>query len=178
MPLGRTIISVLVVLVIAAGFGGWLITSKTPSEARIEHSYPEGVAAVVPLGFAVGKPPDLGGRPSNPFGTDPHAVQEGKKLFSQMNCAGCHGYGATGGMGPNLTDTAWRYGGAPIDIYKSIYEGRPQGMPAWGTSLPPQTIWQLVSYIESLGGTQQLANSTASRPEVQQGQGAQSGRTP
>ena len=26
-------------------------------------------------------------------------------------------------------------------------------MPAWNQALPPQEIWQLVSYIESYGGT-------------------------
>jgi cytochrome c oxidase cbb3-type subunit 3 len=55
-------------------------------------------------------------------------------------------------MGPDLTDTYWRYGGSPADIYKSIYEGRPQGMPAWGRALSPDVIWKLVAYIESKGG--------------------------
>jgi cytochrome c oxidase cbb3-type subunit 3 len=70
-----------------------------------------------------------------------------------MNCAGCHGYDAKGGMGPNLTDTYWRYGGTPERIYESILNGRPKGMPAWGLALPPQHIWQLVAFIQSLGGT-------------------------
>ena len=38
-------------------------------------------------------------------------------------------------------------------IYQSILDGRPKGMPAWGVSLPPTDIWQLVAYIQSLGGT-------------------------
>jgi cytochrome c oxidase cbb3-type subunit III len=89
----------------------------------------------------------------NPYAHDPQAVAQGKDLFVAMNCAGCHGYGAKGGMGPNLTDGYWRYGGAPVSIFKSIYEGRPQGMPAWNPALPPQEIWKLVAYIESLGGS-------------------------
>jgi cytochrome c oxidase cbb3-type subunit III len=89
----------------------------------------------------------------NPYQHDPQAVQQGHDLFIAMNCAGCHGYGATGGMGPNLTDTYWRYGSVPASIFKSIYEGRPEGMPAWNPTLPPQEIWKLVAYIESLGGT-------------------------
>jgi len=93
-----------------------------------------------------------------------------------MNCAGCHGYDAKGGMGPDLTDTEWRYGGTPIDIYKSIYEGRAQGMPAWGNALPTTPIWQLVAYIQSLGGTlpaapdgdaQQAASPGQNAPAVQ-----------
>ncbi|HZP86155.1 MAG TPA: c-type cytochrome, partial [Burkholderiales bacterium] len=84
---------------------------------------------------------------------NPTAVQEGKNLFIKMNCAGCHGYDAGGGMGPSLVDHYWRYGGVPVSVYKSIYEGRPQGMPAWGRALPPQEIWKIVAYLESLGGT-------------------------
>ena len=79
-----------------------------------------------------------------------------------MNCAGCHGYDANGGMGPNLTDTYWRYGGSPAAIFKSIYEGRPQGMPAWNPALPPDEIWKLVAYIQSLGGAYSAAQYEAS----------------
>lgn len=90
---------------------------------------------------------------ANPFEGDPGAIQEGRRLFVAMNCAGCHGYQLKGGMGPDLTDTYWRYGGSPAAIYQTIYQGRPKGMPAWGAALPPSEIWKLVAYIESYGGT-------------------------
>ena len=90
---------------------------------------------------------------SNPYAKDAGAVAEGNDRFVQMNCASCHGYDLKGGMGPDLTDTYWRYGGSPADIYKSIFEGRPQGMPAWGRALTPAEIWKLVSYIQSKGGS-------------------------
>lgn len=90
---------------------------------------------------------------ANPYGNDPGAIQEGRRLFGAMNCAGCHGYQLKGGMGPDLTDTYWRYGGSPAAIYQSIYQGRPKGMPAWGAALPPAEIWKIVAYIESNGGT-------------------------
>lgn len=80
----------------------------------------------------------------------PDAVAEGHMLFVKMNCAGCHTYTGKGFMGPDLTDTYWRYGGAPDDIFRSIYEGRPQGMPAWGKKLNSDEIWSLVHYIRSL----------------------------
>ena len=73
--------------------------------------------------------------------------------IGDMNCAACHGYDLKGGMGPDLTDTYWRYGGSPADIYKSIFEGRPQGMPAWGRSIPSEYIWKVVAYIQSKGGS-------------------------
>ena len=88
----------------------------------------------------------------SPFGGDAAAIDEGRERFESMNCAACHGYDLKGGMGPNLTDTYWRYGGSPADIYKSIFEGRPQGMPAWGRAIPSPVIWKLVAYVESRGG--------------------------
>lgn len=153
MSVGRLLIALMLIIAVGAGTAGWLVLSHRQVQNRVDVTYPEGLAAVVPLGFSVGQSPSLNGDVSNPLADDPNAIQEGKKLFTSMNCAGCHGYSAHGGMGPNLTDTAWRYGGTPIAVYKSIYEGRPQGMPAWGNALPPQTVWLLVAYIQSLGGT-------------------------
>ena len=89
---------------------------------------------------------------ANPYAGDMAATREGNQRFVDMNCAACHGYDLKGGMGPDLTDTYWRYGGSPADIYKSIFEGRPQGMPAWGRALPAAEIWKIVTYIESKGG--------------------------
>jgi len=110
--------------------------------------------AAVPMGDEAGAASsDLASMIVNPYRGDAQAVQQGHDLFIKMNCAGCHGYDAAGGMGPNLTDKYWRYGGAPVNIYKSIYEGRPKGMPAWNLALPSSEIWKLVSYIQSLGGT-------------------------
>jgi len=143
----------LVVVVALCGTLAWWFNLRAQPDNRVNIAYPEGVAAVVPLGFSAGDAPKLNVSTANPLQDDPNAVQEGKKLFAQVNCAGCHGYNAKGNMGPDLTDKAWRYGGTPIEVYKSIYEGRPQGMPAWGNSFPPQTIWQIVAYIQSLGGT-------------------------
>jgi cytochrome c oxidase cbb3-type subunit 3 len=119
--------------------------------------------AAVPLGDLAGAPESkLGAAIPNPYGNNAQAAQQGHELFVRMNCAGCHGYGAVGGMGPNLGDTYWRYGGSPVAIFKSIYEGRPQGMPAWNPALPPQEIWKLVAYIESLGGSYSAAHYAAS----------------
>ena len=88
--------------------------------------------------------------PKNPYGMDPNVLQEGRKLFIYFNCYGCHGGRAGGGMGPSLRDAAWLYGNKEEDIFDSISEGRPHGMPAWGTKLPAQQIWKLTAYIKSL----------------------------
>ena len=76
-----------------------------------------------------------------------------------MNCVYCHGANGVGLIGPPLNARGWRYGGTPAQIYNSIHDGRPQGMPAWGESLPPEEIWRLVAYIESLGGAFPPANA-------------------
>jgi cytochrome c oxidase cbb3-type subunit 3 len=109
---------------------------------------------------------DGGGAPAgvidNPFAGQAAAVEDGKRLFTQMNCAGCHGYDLGGGtMAPNLTDRYWRYGGTPAQIFSSIADGRPKGMPAWRNVLPPDEIWKLVAYIQSQGGATPAADYQA-----------------
>lgn len=88
----------------------------------------------------------------NPYANDMAAIKAGHELFVNMNCASCHGYDLKGGMGPSLIDTYWRYGGSPALIYKSVFEGRPEGMPAWGRAIPPVQIWKVVAYIQAKGG--------------------------
>jgi len=85
----------------------------------------------------------------NPFEGKADAVEAGHTLFGQMNCAGCHAYDLTGGMGPDLTDAAWLYGGKPGEIFRTIADGTPRGMPAWKDKMTPDQIWQVVSYIQS-----------------------------
>jgi len=128
--------------------------STTTPSATIS-GIPQETLSTVPLGQIAGTPQGAVGALStpNPYDGNPQAVAQGKELFIRMNCAGCHGYNAKGNMGPDLTDQYWRYGGLPIQIYKTLVNGRPNGMPAWGAALPPDDIWKLVAYIQSLGGT-------------------------
>jgi cytochrome c oxidase cbb3-type subunit 3 len=79
------------------------------------------------------------------------AIAQGQQLFSWMNCVGCHSHGG-GGMGPALMDGKWRYGGRIDQIAASIYEGRPNGMPAWRNKLTDQQVWQLAAYVRTLSG--------------------------
>ena len=77
------------------------------------------------------------------------AIADGKQLFGQMNCTGCH-FNGGGGMGPALMSGHWRYGGRIEQIYESIAQGRPNGMPSWQDSLEPTQIWDLAAYVKSL----------------------------
>jgi cytochrome c oxidase cbb3-type subunit 3 len=49
-------------------------------------------------------------------------------------------------------DARWIYGSAPDNIYSTIVEGRPNGMPAFRGKVPQQQVWQLVAYVRSLSG--------------------------
>ena len=87
----------------------------------------------------------------NEYENNAFAMSEGKRLFSQMNCVGCHAHGG-GGMGPALMDDEWRYGGRIDQIAASIAEGRPNGMPAWRDKLTSDQIWQIAAYVRSMSG--------------------------
>jgi cytochrome c oxidase cbb3-type subunit 3 len=87
---------------------------------------------------------------SNPFAGDKVAMSQGRQLFNRMNCSGCHGDHAGGGMGPSLRDVDWIYGNEDAQILSTIAEGRAHGMPAWGTKMGDDQIWKLVTYIKSL----------------------------
>ncbi len=102
----------------------------------------------------------------DPYDGNPAAIRSGQQLYIQMNCAGCHGYDAKGGMGPDLTDKYWRFGGTDAQIFASIYEGRSQGMPAWGALLPADEIWRMVAYIRSLGGERTPQYATTPEGDV------------
>jgi cytochrome c oxidase cbb3-type subunit 3 len=80
-----------------------------------------------------------------------YAVAEGKHLYIWFNCVGCHAMGG-GGMGPPLMDAAWRYGSHPADIFQTITDGRPNGMPAFGRRITEQQRWWLVAYVRSMSG--------------------------
>src|SRR2546430_4089424 len=80
-----------------------------------------------------------------------YAVSEGKRLYENYNCVGCHAHGG-GGMGPPLMDNKWIYGSQPANIFATIVEGRPNGMPAFGGKLSNDQVWQLVAYVRSLSG--------------------------
>jgi cytochrome c oxidase cbb3-type subunit III len=86
---------------------------------------------------------------TNPLKPDSINAADGGKIFSSMNCDGCHGGGATGWVGPSLVDGRWRYGGTDGALYLSIFYGRPRGMPAYGGIMSPGAIWKVISYIRA-----------------------------
>lgn len=89
-----------------------------------------------------------------------YAINEGKLLYEAFNCVGCHAHGG-GGMGPPLMDDRWIYGSDPENIYNTIVQGRPNGMPSFRGRIPSDRIWWIVAYVRSMSGlTPKLARSS------------------
>ncbi len=87
---------------------------------------------------------------TNPFEGDRNAIATGARIFVAYNCIDCHGADGSGAMGPSFQDGRWRFGGSASEIFESIYQGRPEGMPAWGGRISEEQIWMLVAYVRSL----------------------------
>lgn len=91
---------------------------------------------------------------------DPHAAEyegnayhiaNGQRYFRWYNCNGCHSNGG-GGIGPALMDDQWRYGGQIEQIYSTIHQGRPNGMPSFKDKIPETQIWEIAAFVRSLSG--------------------------
>jgi cytochrome c oxidase cbb3-type subunit 3 len=88
---------------------------------------------------------------AGPYDDNAYAISEGKRLFRWYNCSGCHAHGG-GDSGPALMDDKWIYGSSPSNIFATVIEGRPNGMPAFRDHLTDAQVWQLVAYVQALGG--------------------------
>src|SRR5687767_3107485 len=87
---------------------------------------------------------------TNPFEGNRDAIARGAQIFVAYNCIDCHGADGSGAMGPSFQDGRWRFGGSASAVFESIYQGRPEGMPAWGGRISEEQIWMLVAYVRSL----------------------------
>lgn len=132
---------------------GVLLLAACEREQRRFESWPPTASAgnaVREVDLAPGPPtPDVDVR--GPYDGNAVGVSEGKRLFNQMNCSGCHFQGG-GGIGPPLMDSLWIYGSAPENIFETIVEGRPNGMPSYRGRLGADQVWQLVAYVRSMSG--------------------------
>lgn len=99
-----------------------------------------------------------------PVANDPAGPQRGMAYFAAFNCEGCHAANGGGGMGRALSNRFFEYGESPANIYLTIVQGRPNGMPAWGGVLPDSVIWDLVAYIEQISNAPQPQWGTTIAP--------------
>jgi len=87
--------------------------------------------------------------------TDAASISAGQAVYA-TNCTPCHGQAGEGkeGLGPNLTDDYWKHKGGTADIFKSIkYGWTDRGMKSWEQDLKPLEIQQVVSWIQSIRGS-------------------------
>jgi cytochrome c oxidase cbb3-type subunit 3 len=70
-------------------------------------------------------------------------------VFSQI-CSACHKPDASGLVGPSLVDPYWKYGHSDAELFQTVMEGRPGGMPAWGAQLGSDRVWRVLAYLETL----------------------------
>ena len=103
---------------------------------------------------------------NNPYEGNAYAISEGQRLFEQYNCSGCHFHGG-GGIGPALMDDEWIYGSSPANIYTTIAQGRPNGMPSYGGHIPDNQIWELATYVRSLAGLESKPQRSPRSDEMQ-----------
>jgi cytochrome c oxidase cbb3-type subunit III len=104
-----------------------------------------------PVAAMLTDPPGRLTPPPRDYSRNAYALSEGKRLYTYMNCVGCHANGG-GGMGPALMDEVWLYGSSPAEVYKTILHGRPNGMPAFAGRLPDYQLWQIAHYVRSISG--------------------------
>jgi cytochrome c oxidase cbb3-type subunit 3 len=109
-----------------------------PSTVRMSDLYP-----------GTSPPPSSAGM--NPYEANAYMLSEGKRLYESYNCAGCHFHGG-GGIGPPLMDSTWVYGSEPNNVYSTIMEGRPNGMPSFRGKIPEFQAWEIVAYVRSMSG--------------------------
>jgi cytochrome c oxidase cbb3-type subunit III len=122
-------------------------------EQRQLRSPPSGNAATSSVRLSPLQPGQGSPAPAvnNAYEENAYAVSQGKRWFRWYNCNGCHASGG-GGMGPALMDDKWIYGAEPANIFATIVQGRPNGMPAFGGRIPDDQVWQLVAYVRSMSG--------------------------
>ncbi|MDH4228210.1 MAG: c-type cytochrome [Nitrospirota bacterium] len=97
----------------------------------------------------------------NPVASNAASVEQGKQLFQDIGCNGCHGDGGNGqgpasaGMEPsprNFTNGAWQAARADGELKYTIFHG------ADGTAMianeamfeDPADVWHVVNFIRSL----------------------------
>ena len=93
-------------------------------------------------------------------------MAQGKQLYTWFNCNGCHAHGG-GDIGPALMEDQWLYGSEIENVYATIVQGRPNGMPSFRNRIPDQQIWQIAAYVRSMSGLTPATASPSRSDEMQ-----------
>lgn len=80
---------------------------------------------------------------------DSEVLALGEKHY-KSRCAPCHGEEGEGRIGPSFKDEVWLYGDTDTDIFVSVKDGRPKGMPPWGKVLKPEELMAVASFVRKM----------------------------
>lgn len=101
---------------------------------------------------------------------DEERAERGKVLFNggPANCFTCHGDKGQGiqGLGPNLTDDVWLWGGTQKAIIETITNGRHNQMPAWDNFLDKDKLHIMTAYVWGLSNNGKQAAPAAKKEEA------------
>jgi cytochrome c oxidase cbb3-type subunit 3 len=122
-------------------------------------------APLMPNGIG-GAPPPVYDSLGKPYAGNAYQLSQGKRLYEQFNCRGCHGDGG-GATGPALMDGWWSYGPEIESIFHSIRDGRPNGMPAFRERLTTEQLWQLAGYVQKIGAYTSKPEAPSRNDEMQ-----------
>ncbi len=87
----------------------------------------------------------------NPFTGDADMAAEGRALYFQVGCQGCHGGGGGGGMATSVIDEAWTFGSDDEVLYRLIKGEIPeQTMPKVYNVLTDDEVWKILAFIRSV----------------------------
>lgn len=148
----RTLGSTLIVAVAGLlAMGGTTAFAQSPAQPQPNGALPTASELIdVPVTKILPGDVDLTPKIKDPVANDSAAPARGMQYFANFNCIGCHADNGGGGMGPALSNRPFIYGDKPENIYLTIAQGRPNGMPSWGALLPQNVIWDLVAYVRSI----------------------------
>ena len=143
-----TIVYSLLYLVAYPGLGGYKGELGWSTQREYQEEIEQANRQLAPLyaQFTARTPQELAG--------DAVAMGVGERLYMN-NCAQCHGSDARGSKGfPNLADSEWIHGGAPVKIAESITLGRQGAMPAMAAAVgSPDDVRNVAHYVLSLSGS-------------------------
>ncbi|QEY23500.1 cytochrome-c oxidase, cbb3-type subunit III [Neisseria animalis] len=99
---------------------------------------------------------------------DEDRAARGKALFhgGPANCFTCHGDQGQGvqGLGPNLSDDVWLWGGTQKAIIETITNGRHGQMPAWANFLDNDKLHIMTAYVWGLSNKDGKAPAPKAQP--------------
>ena len=105
-----------------------------------------GPAAVAPAPAPAPAPPTR-----NPFTGNLDMAAEGRTLYFQVGCQGCHGGGGGGGMATSVIDDAWTFGSDDDVLFRLIKGEIPeQTMPTVYSVLEDDEVWKILAFIRSV----------------------------